>query len=334
MATIRDIARLAKVSPATVSRVLNLDETISVSIETKKRIFEAAENLSYQKPNRSTKLPQSSLNIGLIHCCSEQEELNDPYFLSIRIGIDKACKASNLNLIKIYKEDVLADCFPSLRFDGIILLGRFEESQVNSFRKYADHIVFLHGTSSHFEFDSIQVDFRQIMRDVLDYLLAKGHTKIAYIGGRERVIGANDLSTDDRESEFINYLSGLKLYNPDYIRVGHYDFKDGYELMHSLIKANKDNLPSCIFMASDSLAIGGLRALNELGLSIPHDLSIISCNDIPACQYTSPTLSTIKIYTQFMGELGVKLLLEQINEIRKEKIKITIPHKLIVRESC
>ncbi|MDF2596812.1 MAG: transcriptional regulator, LacI family [Clostridia bacterium] len=334
MATIRDIAKLAEVSPATVSRVLNLDETISVSIDTKKRIFEVAENLSYQKPNRAPRLPLNNLNIGLVHCCNELEELNDPFFLSIRIGIDEACKANNLNLIKIYKEDVLADSFPALRFDGIILLGRFEETQVNSFKKYSDHIVLLHGSSSCFEFDSIQVDFRQITRDVLDYLLAKGHTKIAYIGGRESVIGANDLSTDDRESEFIDYLSRLNLYNPDYIRVGHYNFKDGYELTHALIKANQDNLPSCIFMASDSLAIGGLRALNELALSIPNDLSIISCNDIPACQYTSPTLSTIKIYTKFMGELGIKLLLEQINEVRKEKIKIIIPHKLIVRESC
>ncbi|WP_069998285.1 LacI family DNA-binding transcriptional regulator [Cellulosilyticum sp. I15G10I2] len=334
MATIRDIARLAEVSPATVSRVLNLDESISVSLETKKRIFEVAENLSYQKPNRSPKSTSNNLNIGLIHCCNELQELNDPYFLSIRIGIDEECKTNNLNLHKVYKDDVIANHFPAESLDGMILLGRFEENQIDIFRKYSDNIVFLHGTSSHFEFDSVQVDFRQITRDVLDYLIAKGHTKIAYIGGREKVLGASDLLTDDRESEFIDYLSRLNLYNPSYIRVGHYDFKDGYELMHSLIKANANNLPSCVFMASDSLAIGGIRALNELGLSIPETISIIGCNDIPASQYTSPTLSTIKIYTKFMGELGVKLLLEQINDIRKEKIKVTIPHKLIVRESC
>ena len=334
MATIRDIAKLAEVSPATVSRVLNLDETISVSLETKKRIFEVAENLSYQKPVRTPKSTSNVLNIGLIHCCNELEELNDPYFLSIRIGIDEECKTNNLNLIKIYKEDVLANHFPLESFDGIILLGRFEENQINSFKKYSNNMVFVHGTSPHFEFDSVQVDFRQITRDVLDYLIGKGHTKIAYIGGREKVLGANDLSTDDRESEFIEYLTKLSLYNPSYIRVGHYDFKDGYELMHTLIKDNKDDLPSCIFMASDSLAIGGIRALTELGLSIPNDISIIGCNDIPACKYTSPTLSTIKIYTKFMGELGVKLLLEQINDVRKEKIKVVIPHKLIVRESC
>ncbi len=334
MATIRDIAKLAEVSPATVSRVLNLDETISVSLETKKRIFEVAENLSYQKPVRTPKSTSNVLNIGLIHCCNELEELNDPYFLSIRIGIDEECKTSNLNLIKIYKDDVLASHFPLESFDGIILLGRFEENQMNSFKKYSNNMVFVHGTSPRFEFDSVQVDFRQITRDVLDYLLDKGHTKIAYIGGREKVIGANDLSTDDRESEFIDYLTKLNRYNPSYIRVGHYDFKDGYELMHTLIKDNKNDLPSCVFMASDSLAIGGIRALNELGLNIPNDISIIGCNDIPACKYTSPTLSTIKIYTKFMGELGVKLLLEQINDVRKEKIKVVIPHKLIVRESC
>jgi LacI family transcriptional regulator len=334
MATIRDIAKLAEVSPATVSRVLNLDETISVSIDTKKRIFEVAENLSYQKPNRAPKSSSNALNIALIHCCSELQELNDPYFLSIRIGIDEECKANNLNLTKLFNEDALNGNFPSESFDGVILLGRFLENQINAFRKYSENIVFVHGVAPRFEFDSVQVDFKQITRDVLDYLLSKGHTKIAYIGGRERVIGSEEVLTDDRENEFIDYLTKLDLYQPSYIRVGHYDFKDGYELMYDLIKNNKDNLPSCVFMASDSLAIGGIRALNELGLSIPDDLSIIGCNDIPASQYTSPTLSTIKIYTKFMGELGVKLLLEQINDARKEKVKIIVPHKLIVRESC
>ncbi|MDF2614359.1 MAG: transcriptional regulator, LacI family [Clostridia bacterium] len=334
MATIRDIAKLAQVSPATVSRVLNLDETISVSLETKQRIFEVAENLSYQKPNRSPKSTSNVLTIGLISCCSELEELNDPYFLSIRIGIDEECKANNLNLVKIYKEDALSGSFPCESFDGMILLGRFEENQINNFRRYSETIVFAHGASTGFEFDSVQVDFRQITRDVLDYLIDKGHTNIAYIGGREKVVGAAELGADDRESEFVDYLTRLNLYNPSYVRVGHYDFKDGYELMHSLIQANKDNPPSCVFMASDSLAIGGIRALNELNLRIPEDISIIGCNDIAACQYTSPTLSTIKIYTKFMGELSVKLLLEQITDTRKEKIKVVIPHKLIVRESC
>jgi len=334
MATIRDIAKLAQVSPATVSRVLNLDETISVSIDTKKRIFEVAENLSYQKPNRVPKSTSNILNIGLVHCCTEIEELNDPYFLSIRIGIDEECKTNNLNLIKIFKEDALNDNFPLESFDGIILLGRFEENQINRFRKYSENMVFAHGTSPSFEFDSVQVDFRQITKDVLDYLIDKGHTHIAYIGGREKVVGASELEADDRESEFVDYLTKLNLYNPSYVRVGHYDFKDGYELMHALIKDNKDNPPSCVFMASDSLAIGGLRALSELNLSIPEQISIISCNDIAACQYTSPTLSTIKIYTKFMGELSVRLLLEQINDTRKQKIKVIIPHRLIVRESC
>ena len=334
MATIRDIARLAKVSPATVSRVLNLDETISVSLETKQRIFEAAEKLSYQKPSRSAKAAPSSLNIGLIHCCNEIEELNDPYFLSIRIGIDEECKTNNLNLIKIYKDDALNGYFSTDHFDGIILLGRFEESQVDIFRKLSEHMVFTHGISPNFEFDTVQADFRQITRDVLDYLINKGHTQIAYIGGREKVVGASELSTDDRESEFVDYLTKLNLYNPSYVRVGHYDFKDGYELMHSLMKDNKKNPPSCVFMASDSLAVGGIRALSELNMRIPEEISVIGCNDIAACQYTSPTLSTIKIYTNFMGELSVKLLLEQINDARKEKIKTIVPHKLIVRESC
>lgn len=334
MATIRDIAQMADVSPSTVSRVLNHDETINVSIETRKRIFEVAENLSYQKTPRNQKTNASATTLGLIHWYTELQEINDPYFLSIRMGIELECKLNNINLVKIYREE---DCHYNLedqKCDGLILLGQFDTKQIDTFKKQCENIVLIHTHLPNFDFIHIQVDFALLTRNALDYLISKGHKHIAYIGGREQVIGNDKLPIDPREEEFINYLTKLGLYYPPYVKVGNYDFKDGYELMHLLMKENHKQPPSAVFIASDTLAIGAMRALNELGLTIPDDLAIISCNDIPTSQYTSPPLSTIKIHTESMGQYAVKFLLEQLKGLLKENFKVVVPHELIIRESC
>lgn len=333
MATIRDIAKLAGVSPGTVSRVLNHDETISVSDETRKKIFETAELVSYEKPQKNKQLQKTALTIGLIHWFNEFEELNDPYFISIRLGIEEAASTHSLNLIKIFNEDALNNQFPYTSFDGLIILGKFTKEHIETFKKYSPHIVFVHSTEQHFKYDSVQADFSQITTHVLDHIIARGHSKIGFIGGYELLPGSQTPLEDERTITFNQYLSHLGLYNPAYIRIGHFNFHDGYTLMRSLIEENKKDLPTCFFIASDTLAIGALRAINEAGFSVPRDIALIGCNDIPTSNYTFPPLSTVKIYTELMGQTSVKLLLEQIQGERTHPLKVIVPYEIISRKS-
>lgn len=333
MATIKDISRIAGVSPTTISRVLNHDETINVSNETKRKIFEAAELLSYTKHIKPKKDSVNTLNFGLIHWYNEFQEINDPYFISIRMGIEDECKSNNINLIKIYNDDTQNDKLTANTFDGLIILGKFDEARTNSFKQYSENIVFVHSKNTKFQYDSVQADFRELTDDVLKYLLAAGHRKIGFIGGREEIPGNHEKIVDYREVQFKNYMKREGLYRPEYVKIGNYNFKDGYELMKQLIEENRHNLPTAAFIASDSLAIGAIKAINEAGLKIPKDISIFGCNDIPTSQYTSPALSTVKIYTELMGQTAVKLLLEQINGTRQQCIRVTVPHELIIRES-
>lgn len=333
MTTIKDISKIAGVSPSTISRVLNLDETINVPIETRKKIFEVAEMLSYTKHIKPKKTLESSLIIGLIHWYNEFQELNDPYFISIRMGIEEECKNNNISLIKIYNDETQNSILATNTFDGLIILGRFDKDRIKSFKQFSDNIVFVHSNNPKFEYDSVQADFRELTNDVIKHLLSIGHKKIGFIGGREVIPGNNEKIVDYREVQFKNYLKAIGLYKPEYVKIGCYDFKYGYELMKELIVENENNMPTAIFIASDSLAIGAIRAINEAGLKIPNDISIFGCNDIPTSQYTSPTLSTVKIYTEFMGQTAIKLLLEQINGTREFFIRVTVPHKLIIRES-
>jgi len=333
MATIKDISIIAGVSSTTISRVLNHDETINVSNETKRKIFEAAETLSYTKHIKPNKHLENVLNFGLIHWYNEFQEINDPYFISIRMGIEEECKNNNINLIKIYNDETQNDKLTNNTFDGLIILGKFDKERINSFKQYAENIVFVHSNNPKFEYDSVQADFRELTNDVLKYLMSTGHKKIGFIGGREEIPGNNEQIVDYREVQFKNYLKRKNLYKPEYVKIGRYNFKDGYELMKELIEENRDRLPTAVFIGSDSLAIGAIKAINEAGLKIPTDISVFGCNDIPTSQYTSPALSTVKIYTEFMGQTSIKLLLEQLNGTRPHNIRVTVPHELIIRES-
>lgn len=334
MATIKDIAAIAGVSPSTVSRVLNHDETIVVSNETRRKIFEAAEKLSYTKHiDKPKKDCENTLNIGLIHWYNEYQEINDPFFISIRMGIEDECKSNNINLVKIYNDETQNENLSGNSFDGLIILGKFDKDRIDSFKQYADNIVFVHSNNTKFEYDSVQADFRELTDDVIKYLLAAGHKKIGFIGGREEIPGNQEKIVDYREAQFKNYMKRKGLYKPEYVRIGKFDHKDGYEMMKQLIEENKSSLPTAVFIASDSLAIGAIKAINEAGLVIPDDVSIFGCNDIPTSQYISPSLSTVRIYTEFMGQIAIKLLLEQINGTRPYFIRVTVPHELVIRES-
>lgn len=334
MATIKDIASIAGVSPSTVSRVLNHDETIMVSNETRRKIFEAAEMLSYTKHiNKPRKASEKCLSFGLIHWYNEYQEINDPFFISIRMGIEDECRSNNINLIKIYNDETQNENLNGNTFDGLIILGKFDKNRIESFKQYAENIVFVHSNNIKFEYDTVQADFRELTDDVIKYLLAAGHKKIGFIGGREEIPGNHEKIKDYREVQFKNYMKRKGLYKPEYVRIGNFNHKDGYEMMKDLIEANKANLPTAVFIASDSLAIGAIKAINEAGLVIPDDISIFSCNDIPTSQYTSPALSTVRIYTEFMGQMAIKLLLEQIEGERPYCVRVTVPHELIIRES-
>ncbi len=329
IATIRDIAKLANVSASTVSRVLNLDQTINVSMETRKRIFEAAEQLSYQKPEReSTNLSQ----YALVHWFDEVDELNDPFFLSIRLGIERECNLNNISLEKYFNSGC-GHTFKNvhIKYQGIIVLGKFSKEYLEYFEEKAKNIILIHDYSKKFKHESVIVNFEELTKDVLDTMIEQGHKKIGFICGREKVVGSTKTLIDEREIAFTDYLTKKNLYNEKYVRIGSFNYSDGYSMMKSLIEDLKEDLPTSIFIASDSLAIGAMRALKDYNIKLPDTVSIISCNDIPAARYTTPSLSTVRISTDFMGTIGAQLLINHSQQ--KEKVRYIIPYEIILRDT-
>ncbi len=326
MATIKEVAAKAEVSIATVSRVLNFDETLNVPATTKKRIFEIAQELEYvtvsQRKNRMKKL-----TIGIAQWYTETEELKDPYYLSIRIAVEKQCEKEGVSFRNISLQDA-----SSKDIDGLVAIGKFGKEEVKRLGKLAKYIVFIDSSPDEIKYDSVVTDYKNGVTDALNYLYKLGHRAIGYIGGSEYINDKKDRVIDYREETYKGFMKDKNLFNADHMFIGSFTPEDGYRLMHTALE-KKEGL-TAFFTASDPMAIGAYKAINEKGLCVAENISIIGFDDIYTSQFLTPSLTTIKVYTDFMGETAVDTLVERLKTGRNISKKVLIPTKLIIRESC
>ncbi|MGJ7911918.1 LacI family DNA-binding transcriptional regulator [Neobacillus sp. LXY-1] len=327
MATIKDIAKKAGVSIATVSRVLNYDTTLSVSDETKKKIFEVAEELSYKKKSARK---QENGKIAVLQWYTEKEELEDLYYMSIRLGVENRCQHLGILVSRYFQDN-----YEELKEDdiqGLVAIGKFSSRQVRELQGITKNIIFVDTSPDEDRFDSVVNDFERATQKVLDYLIEKGHTRLGYIGGREVFMDKTSTIEDPRELTFKRYLFDKGLLHESFMYIGAFSVHDGHALMKKAIQEQGENLPTAFFAGNDSIAIGALRALLEEGIPVPDRVNIIGVNDISISKYVYPALSTVKVYTELMGETAVDTLLERI-EGRKTAKKIMIATKLMIRNS-
>lgn len=329
MATIKDIAEKAGVSMATVSRVLNYDESLNVTDATRKKIFEIAQELEYvtTKERKSKKV---IYQVCIIKGYSEKEEIEDTYYLSTRLSIEKSLKEGNIDYIVISKDNLLDERLKAI--DGIIALGIFSAEEIQSLKNINSNIVFVDSDPDDEDFDCVVIRMNKVVEKALDYLVSLGYKEIGYIGGVD-YFNENRLKLSDyRENWYRHYMNDINSLNEKYIKIGSFTPASGYKLMKEILDTGE--YPRAFFIANDSIAIGAYRAVMEKGLTIPDDISIIGCNDISTAQFIVPPLTTIKIYTEFMGETAVDLIIERIKFERKISKKVIVPTKLIIRGSC
>ncbi|MBU5595535.1 LacI family DNA-binding transcriptional regulator [Amphibacillus sp. MSJ-3] len=325
--TIKDIAEKAGVSIATVSRVLNYDSTLSVTEETKKRIFKTAEELDYKKRKPKTGATQ---RIAFLHWGTESEELSDIYYMAIRVGIEERAEHHNIQLLKYLKEDFLN--IPK-DIDGIVIVGHIFDDQLNQLKRITKNIVIIDSFYEVDGIDTVQIDFKKVTKKVLDHFIDRGHKKIGFIGGYETFHNTADPIEDKREKYFRSYLKKKKMLNEDYIFIDGFSADSGYLQMKRAIETLKTDLPTAFYIGNDPLAIGALRALHEAGIEVPNRVSVIGVDDISISKFVYPALSTVRIETELLGETAIDLVMERILTERKVAKKVYIDTSLIIRDS-
>lgn len=331
MATIKDIAQTAGVSPATVSRVLNYDKSMSVSDVTRKKIFEIAEQLNYKKSKRQKKTSPKTHRIAIVEWYTEMEELDDLYYYSIRLGIEKKARELGYDIVRIFNNDSLSQLE---QIDSIIAIGKFSTKQVQELEQYSPALVFVDSDTLDQGHSCVTTDFEHAVTHVLDHFLEQGIREIGMIAGREETADGTISLDDPRLACFCRYLSKKDLYQPAYVKVGKFSSESGYQLMKDMIDQQKEQFPNAFFIASDALAVGALRALQEAGIAVPQDVQIISFNDTSIAKYIYPPLSTVTVFTEEMGKQALQML-DQMIKTDENSIPymIKLSTKLSLRES-
>lgn len=332
MATIKDIAHLAQVSSATVSRVLNHDSSMSVSNETKERIFNAAHQLNYQKTGSHTTKKSANKKIAIIEWYTEQQELNDRYYFTLREGIEKRAQALGYSIVRLFHTDPLEKAAACA---GILALGKFSTAQIKELGQLSDNIVFVDCDTLFAGYSCVIPDFDNGVASVLAHFKHAGLTKIGMLAGEEHTSDQEESLLDPRFLSFKKMLTTQKEYDRHYVYVGDFTMDSGYQLMQHALADLKNNLPEAFFVANDSLAVGALRALQEKNIKVPEDISIISFNDSSLAKFVYPKLSSVHVPTQQMGATAVELLASQLASPGTENSPIKITHgvRLVTRDS-
>ncbi|MCX7773556.1 MAG: LacI family DNA-binding transcriptional regulator [Clostridia bacterium] len=342
MATLKEIAEKSGVSLATVSRVLNYDETLSISADKRKLIFEVAEELEYESPRqkrekkalgakRGVGLKYGKIRFGLLHFLSLEEELEDPYYISIRLGIEKKCRERNVELVKLYRDAAGYPVEQLKHIHGLLAVGKFSREDIKNIRLHLRDIVVVDASPLEEEVDSVVVEVDNTMRKLLDFAIEQGFKRIGFFGGNEKYSDYRTYLGEKRMTAFVEYLTEKGMYDPSLVYLDAFCSKSGYKLFKEALA--KGPLPELIVAGNDAIALGIMRGVYEAGLKIPEDLSIIGINDIPTAQFAIPPLTTVKLYSEFMGETAVDLLMERLDS-RKIPKKVVVPSRIIVRDSC
>lgn len=327
MATLKDVAALAGVSVATISRALNQDPTLSLPKETMDKIMKAVEEVGYEKKARK---PKQKIQIGILQWYSLEQEMEDPYYLSMRVGIEQYCLQDCVEIMRIFKSDGnWQDLIKNL--DGLICIGKFSQDEMEKCAELCDKTIFLDMETDRIEFNTISLSFKNAVLDVLEYLKEKGHTKIAFLGGQE-VLSDNTVYDDHRVRYFLDYARPMGFeYNPWFL-IGRYTRESGYEMMKTILE--NPNRPTAVFCCSDPLAIGASKAIREAGLKIPKDISVIGFDDIDAAAYSLPALTTLHAEPAKMGSFAASMVHQMItrNDVLTP-FRIVFPCQLVERES-
>lgn len=329
MATLKDIAAKAGVSPAAVSRILNNDESLSVTESTRQKVLKTARELNYIKKKNAL----TSLTVGIFQWVSLFHETEDPYYHDIRTGIEKYCADHKIEVVRAFCSD--PNYMEALKdVQALLCIGKFPKEQIETFRSLTRNVIFLDMCTPRISCNTIVLDFGQAVYDALDYLTGLGHRHIAYMGGME-YLDSSTVYFEERKDAFIRYCQAHDLCWKPYLIEEAFSAESGYHMTQKLIE--KGILPTAIFAASDPIAIGAIRALNEQGIDVPEDISVIGFDDINSAAFLNPPLTTVHAPAFYMGEYAahyITLMMKDASLEFQTPVRITLPCSLTIRESC
>jgi LacI family transcriptional regulator len=328
--TIHDVAQLAGVSPATVSKVLN--DAPHVSRSARERVLNAVGKLEYRPNNIARSLKkQRTHTVGLI-----TDDLKGVFTTPLMLGVEEAVSAEGFSVFlcnshgEAARERAHLEVLLDKQVEGVILMSgyRVRERGLPALPLGALPNVYLYQYTRDGDAPSVIPDDRGGAAQGTLHLIGLGHRRIAFING-PHYYEATHLRLEGYQESLA--LKGIP-YDPSLVRVGKWHEDSGYRLTHELMALREP--PDSIFCASDSLAAGALDALHELGLRVPEDVAVLGFDNRDLAAHQRPPLSTVALPLYEMGKLAGELLLAAIHGRAPEATIHRVPCYLVQRESC
>ncbi|MGL6174747.1 MAG: LacI family DNA-binding transcriptional regulator [Cellulosilyticaceae bacterium] len=331
MATIKDVAREAGVSVATVSRVLN--DTAPVNEETRKKIEQVMKELHYipSMIARGMRKQQSQI-IGVII-----PDYENPYHIKLYRYLENEAKKYGYRLFLVcMQEDEMAETKSIMELmtrnvDGIVLCTyQGKQKDIKELLRLSKSIpiVFMDNFEFNENVSAVHINGYQGMREIVEHIINKGHKKIGYI---DKIPGYK--VANERKQAYEDVLKDyhIPLYR-ELIYGGNYAINSGYEagkyfMEQSLIR------PTAIIASNDAMAVGVVGYLNEYGYKVPQDVAVAGFDDIYLSKITAPPITTYRQPLEIIAKKVIDMLVAKIKNPSQLNKKILIKGELIIRQS-
>jgi len=327
--TIKDVAKQAAVSTATVSRVFN--NTGPVDAETRQRVLGVSQKLRYT-PNaagRSLSTKRTDA-LGLL-----LPDIYGEFFSEVIRGADQTAQQNRYHLLVSsshnHREEIEAALkVMSGRVDGFILMSpQIDAQMLKSNLPLNLPVILLNCFVDGVSFDSLNIDNFGGAHQMTRHLIQHGHQRVAVIKGHAGNLDAEERLRGYRQAMRENQLAVSAAWEIP----GSFSEESGYEAVKEILALTPR--PTAVFASNDSMAIGALSALREIGVDIPREIALVGFDDIPIARFLSPTLTSVRVSISDLGAIAIQKLVHAIREKNNHaKQHLVIPTSLALRESC
>ena len=327
-ATLRDVAREAQVSTATVSRVINGHG--NVNEETRARILSIIERLRYVPDSTARSLSTGLTNtVGVL-----LPDLHGEFFSEIIRGIDQAARRRGLHLLLSGIHGSVEEAARAVRalkgrVDGLLIMSPYADSAfLDDHSVDGTPVVVINSPVRGESHSSFRLDNRGGARQMVDHLVAVGHRRIAFIAGPN-----GNFDATERLAGYCEAVAALRAVR-EFVLPGDFSEESGVKAAQKLLQLSER--PDAVFAANDMMALGCLRTFLEAGVRVPDEVAVVGFDDIPLARHVTPALTTVRVP---MAELGARALDGLCDAIRAgseaDRASIeTVPTALVVRQSC
>ena len=346
--TVKDVAREAEVSVGTVSRVFNNHANVTDDI--RQRVLEAASKIGYFRTrgqDASTRESSRSIKeIGFLFSSSidSNSVTANPFWSHILNGVESEARKSNIKVTYrtlgdlVEMPQLLLAAIYEMKLGGILLVGPAEPETVRVLQSTNLPMVLVDNYVPGLGVDAVLGDNFEGARSAVDYLISEGHRRIAFIGGPVTTDGPrpiNKIYTIERRAAGYRTAmldAGLPI-NYDLYETSNLSTDGAYEACQRLLARNGVDGFTAIFCANDGIAIGTMKALREVGLRIPEDVSLVGFDDIAMVEHLTPALTTVRINKEALGSTAVKSLLSRAADLDAVNVTSMLDVQLIQRDS-